>query len=154
MGLGASIITFTPGTTIHAADVNSNFTAINNATNFTGSLQGNADTATSASGTTNLSTNGGTIGLQAIVGGVSFVGVNGGLRDYNGNKYQAWSHFGGTGSGTYSHLWAGGVIPNQVDINPINNAAVSWATNAGGTTTVGVNLSAAVSFNGDASFNF
>lgn len=152
MPLGVTIITFSPNTLIRSADVNSNFSALNNASVIQGQVVGNATSATNATvGTTQLSTSGGTVGAIINTSGVITSQIAGGLLDFAANKYQAFSHFGGTGSGTYNHNWLGGVTPNMLDVDPINTAAVSWAGSSGGTTTLVVTLSAAVSFNADVS---
>jgi hypothetical protein len=141
VGLGIALITFSPNTIIRSADVNSNFAALNSASVFNGNA--------SSAGAVNA--NGGAAGLGVDVNGILYVKQNAGLLDPNNNKFQSWSHFNGSASGTYNHGYAGGATPDSVFISPINNAGIYWATSSGGSTTVAVWLSSNVSFNGVAS---
>lgn len=153
MTIGAGgIVTFSPGLDIKAEDMNQDFANLNNATEFIATLTGsstNTDHSTNAALISN-STYSGLLSVTSL--GIITVTNAGTLYDYYGLKYQPWSHFNATGSGTYNHNWIGTIIPNLVMVDPINATAVTWAANNGGTTTVDINLGAAVSFNADASY--
>lgn len=154
MSIGVSLIVFAPGEVIKSSEMNNNFSNMNNASIFTVTLTGTANTC-------NISTNAPTIqidpisggtGLTTTAGGVSTVAQVKGLLDFNKLPYQSWSTFGGTGNGTYNHGYLTGVIPNMLCVSPISAAAQSWAATGGTTTQVTIAITGAVTFNATASF--
>lgn len=168
MGLGASLTTFTAGTLMQSAQVNTNFSNLIASNAMTGTLTGNSTTATYASSAQVMQTNGGAQSLAItpvafpsgsstpanfatnLPGGVVQVLNVGGLQDINSNKMQSWSHWTGTGSGTYNHGVPGNQLPNMTKISPIQAAGQSSASNQGGTSSLSVYLSVTCTFQGAA----
>jgi hypothetical protein len=99
MGFGASLITFSPGTLMKSADVDSNFTNLNNANSLSGSVS-------SASFAGHLQTNGGSTGISASSGGQATFNSHV-PQDSSGNFYQTYAETSGSGSGTYNHNYNG-----------------------------------------------
>lgn len=143
MGLGATIITFLPGNTILHADVNSNFTNLNNATTLTGT----AEFATKA---VNMRLNGGTLGASAA--STSTLTVAQGADDANGNPLRTYSLFSGSGTVTASHGYAT-QTPTMIMLmtNSANNA-MNMGCDSIGSTTVHINTANVFSWFAAASF--
>lgn len=143
-GLGASLVTFSPNTLIKSSDVNNNFAHLNNANTFTGTVRGNADTATNSTNATALKTAGGATGASVDSGGT--VTLNKSPLDANGNLFSAAvkaSGSAGAGGTTIAHGWQGGVIPTICIAQPVasDSAPHSCATNGQGITNVTVYIS-------------
>lgn len=127
MGFGLSLITFSPNTVMKSADVNSNFSAINNASTFTGSI-------TSA---TKLQVGSNPVGAQVDTSGNVTI-VTAKLIGYTGNTIPIQTQWVGYGGGVYNHGL--GTTPQYVIIfsSGVGHAVDTYAYNNLGSTTVQV----------------
>jgi hypothetical protein len=130
MGLGVSLITFSPNTVISSASVNTNFQNLNNASTFVGNVTGNCSGSAGSVAAANIGAGTLPSGVTVPAGNISgsvpsatnasnLVNGSGNAEAYinNTNNYLyvqgidfpvaetlgAISHFGGTGSGTFNH---------------------------------------------------
>jgi hypothetical protein len=126
MGLGASLVTFSPGTLIKSADMNSNFSNLNNISSMTG-------TATYATNAVNLVQPSQTVGASVNSSGQVTFGAAA-PHDSSGNHYAPASASSGSGSGTYNHNYVG--TPNFIGpmVNSTNNAEGLGVDSVGSTT--------------------
>lgn len=139
MGFGVSLMSFSAATLMKSADVNSNFTNLNNAMTMTNG------TATWCTYAANLQTNGGT--LAATVDGTGQVAFsNNRPVDSNGNGFEPWAFSSGFNTGTFNHGYGG--TPNFVDpsVNSFGNAE-GLGIDTIGATTFHLNMPTAFSWN-------
>jgi hypothetical protein len=127
MGLGATLISFTPGEDIRAADMNANFSAINNISYL------NVGSVTNATNAAELQTSGGSPCLTVDDNGVCTFPAPPPL-DSSGNHFQTWSQCIGFNSGTFNHGYTG--TPNYIFpmVNSTNNAEGLGVDTKGSTT--------------------
>jgi len=140
MALGVSLLTFSAGTAIFSADVNSNFAQLNNAA----LLQGTASFATN---TQYVQTNGGTVGASVDANGLIHFPTQT-AQDGSADKFDYYSKFVGFNVGMYNHGYNSvNGAPNYFspNVNSANNSGamgVDTVTN----TQVHINMPTAFSW--------
>lgn len=132
MTLGLNLIQFSPETQIKSSDMNSNFTAINNAFISTGF---------SSVSTTKLKIGTHDTGAQVDSSGKVTIGDKQ-LKGYNtGTKCFPASFFTGTGPGVYNHGLGGGRTPDWCAPSTNGTNPHYWyAPNNPGSTTQSINI--------------
>ena len=134
MGLGVSLISFSPNTTIKSADVNTNFTNLNNGSNFNGTVSGTFNGQLAADGGQINSDGSGDLTLKKLImttGSIAriaqFSGSGSGLFNHNLGATPDMCLIGYAGNFGISTLqpitwWT----PNSTQVNVNSTGTFSW----------------------------
>ena len=170
MGLKITPITAVAGTVIKSSDYNSNFSAIVNATSYTGTwLTSNNsgvglvhdDTTQSSTNVTHLHpiTSGSDRGLlvstlhSGSIQKAFWIDTSGVCRffqdsfDNNNNEIMGWAGFTGNGEGIYNHHYSGGT-PNVIILTVHDENTTTIAYETIGSSTIEVEMGSNLPFSG------